>query len=34
MGLVKGVLFIGRGWPDVIEDRSAAVLGEAGAFLT
>jgi hypothetical protein len=34
MGLVKGVLLVGRGWPDVIEDRSAAVLGEAGAFLS
>jgi hypothetical protein len=27
MGLVKGVLLVGRGWTDVIEDRSAAVLG-------
>jgi hypothetical protein len=26
MGLVKGVLLVGRCWPDVIEDRSAAVL--------
>jgi hypothetical protein len=34
MGLVKGVLLVGRGWPDVIEDRSAPVLGETGAFLT
>jgi hypothetical protein len=31
---VKGVLLVGRGWPGVIEDRSVAVLGEAGAFLT
>ncbi|MET0836133.1 MAG: hypothetical protein ABWY95_10075 [Thermoleophilaceae bacterium] len=33
-GLGKEVLLVGRGWPDVIEDRSAAVLGEARAFLT
>jgi hypothetical protein len=26
MGLVKGVLLVGRGRPGVIEDRSAAVL--------
>jgi hypothetical protein len=34
MGLVKGVLVGGRGWPDGIEDRSVAVLGETEAFLS
>jgi hypothetical protein len=29
MGLVKGVLLVGRGWPDEIEDRSVVVHGEA-----
>jgi hypothetical protein len=33
MGLVKGVVLGGRGWPGVIEDRSVALCGEAGAFL-
>jgi hypothetical protein len=28
MGLVKAVLPVGRGWPDVFEDRSAAVFGK------
>jgi hypothetical protein len=33
MGLGKGVWLVGRARPDVIEDRSAAVFGEVGAFL-
>jgi hypothetical protein len=27
MGWGSGVLFVGRAWSDVIEDRSAAALG-------
>jgi hypothetical protein len=28
MGLGKGGVLVGRGWTDVIEDRSAAGLGK------
>jgi hypothetical protein len=34
MGLLKRVSLVGNGWPDVIEECSAAVLGETGAFLS
>jgi hypothetical protein len=27
MGQVKGELLVGRGWPGVIEDRSALAVG-------
>ena len=31
MGLGKGVLLVGRGWPDVIEERSV-LCSESASF--